>query len=61
MCGCETDCWCLQSESALISWLPCNSNFYHVVAVNSVEVKTVNPSTYKHLITGERLLLSGRL
>ena len=43
----------ITSESALISWLPCNSNFYHVVAVNSVEVKTVNPSTYKHLITGE--------
>lgn len=42
----------ITSESALISWLPCNSNFYHVVAVNSVEVKTVNPSTYKHLITG---------
>jgi len=42
----------ITSESALISWLPCNSNFYHVVAVNSVEVKTVNASTYKHLITG---------
>lgn len=42
----------ISSESALISWLPCNSNFYHVVAVNSVEVRTVGPSTYKHLITG---------
>ena len=42
----------ITSESSLISWLPCNSNFYHVVAVNSVEVKTVGPSTYKHLITG---------
>lgn len=42
----------ITSESALISWLPCNSNFYHVVAVNSVEVRTVGPSVYKHLITG---------
>lgn len=42
----------ITSESSLISWLPCNSNFYHVVAVNSVEVRTVGPSTYKHLITG---------
>ncbi|XP_074602793.1 RIMS binding protein isoform X2 [Brevipalpus obovatus] len=42
----------ITSESSLISWLPCNSNFYHVVAVNSVEVKTVGPSIFKHLITG---------
>ena len=42
----------ITSDSALISWIPCNSNFYHVVAVNSVEVRTVKPSTYKHLITG---------
>ncbi|RWS26093.1 RIMS-binding protein 2-like protein [Leptotrombidium deliense] len=42
----------ITSESALISWLPCNSNFYHVVAVNSVEVRTVGPAVYKHLITG---------
>ncbi|RWS10368.1 RIMS-binding protein 2-like protein [Dinothrombium tinctorium] len=42
----------ITSESALISWLPCNSNFYHVVAVNSVEVRTVGPGVYKHLITG---------
>lgn len=42
----------ITSDSALISWIPCNSNFYHVVAVNSVEVRTVRPSIYKHLITG---------
>lgn len=42
----------ITATSALINWLPSNSNFYHVVAVNSVEVKTVGPSTYKHLITG---------
>lgn len=42
----------ITSDSALISWLPCNSNFHHVVAVNSVEVQTVRPGTYKHLING---------
>lgn len=40
------------SDSALISWLPCNSNFHHVIAVNSVEVQTVRPGVYKHLING---------
>lgn len=42
----------ITSDSAVISWIPCNSNFYHVVAVNSVEVRTVKPSVFKHLITG---------
>lgn len=42
----------ITSDSALISWLPCNSNFHHVVAVNSVEVQTVRPGVYKHLING---------
>nr|XP_027202997.1 RIMS-binding protein 2-like isoform X2 [Dermatophagoides pteronyssinus] len=42
----------ITSDSALISWIPCNSNFYHVVAVNSVEVRTVKPSVFKHLIVG---------
>lgn len=42
----------ITSDSALISWLPSNSNFHHVVAVNSVEVQTVRPGVYKHLING---------
>lgn len=42
----------ITSDSALISWLPCNSNFHHVVAVNSVEVQTVRPGVYKYLING---------
>lgn len=42
----------ITSDSALISWLPCNSNFHHVVAVNSVEVQTVRPGIYKYLING---------
>ncbi|XP_015793063.1 RIMS-binding protein 2-like isoform X3 [Tetranychus urticae] len=49
---CSVKATSITATSALISWLPSNSNFYHVVAVNSVEVKTVGPSTYKHLITG---------
>ncbi|KAG9509028.1 RIMS-binding protein 2 [Fragariocoptes setiger] len=42
----------ITSDSALISWLPCNSNFHHVVAVNSVEVQTLRPGVYKHMISG---------
>lgn len=42
----------ITSDSALISWLPSNSNFYHTVAVNSIELQTVRPGVYKHLING---------
>ncbi|XP_071034594.1 RIMS-binding protein 2 isoform X6 [Parasteatoda tepidariorum] len=40
------------STSAVISWLPSNSNFQHVVAINSVEVKTLKPSVFRHPISG---------
>jgi RIMS-binding protein 2 len=40
------------STSSVISWLPSNSNFQHTVCINSVEVRTVKPGTYKHTITG---------
>ncbi|XP_043216673.1 peripheral-type benzodiazepine receptor-associated protein 1-like isoform X3 [Amphibalanus amphitrite] len=40
------------STSAVISWLPSNSNFQHTVCVNSVEVRTVKPGVYRHTITG---------
>ncbi|XP_050524709.1 peripheral-type benzodiazepine receptor-associated protein 1 [Daktulosphaira vitifoliae] len=40
------------STSAVISWLPSNSNFQHVVCVNNVELRTVKPGVYKHTITG---------
>ncbi|KAG8176190.1 hypothetical protein JTE90_015386 [Oedothorax gibbosus] len=40
------------STSAVISWLPSNSNFQHVVAINSVEVKTLKPSFFRHPISG---------
>ncbi|PNF20897.1 hypothetical protein B7P43_G11184, partial [Cryptotermes secundus] len=40
------------STSAVISWLPSNSNHQHVVCVNNVEVRTVKPGVYRHTITG---------
>ncbi|XP_067128084.1 RIMS-binding protein 2-like isoform X3 [Centruroides vittatus] len=40
------------STSAIISWLPSNSNFQHVITVNSVEVKAVKSGIFKHTITG---------
>nr|XP_018917648.1 PREDICTED: uncharacterized protein LOC109044172 isoform X5 [Bemisia tabaci] len=42
----------LTSTSAVISWLPSNSNHQHTVCVNSVEVRTVKPGVYRHTITG---------
>lgn len=40
------------STSAVISWLPSNSNYQHVVCVNNVEVRVVKPGVYRHTITG---------
>lgn len=40
-------------SSAVISWLPANSNHQHVVCVNNVEVRTVKPGVYRHTITGK--------
>ncbi|CAL4059253.1 unnamed protein product [Meganyctiphanes norvegica] len=42
----------ISSTSAVISWLPSNSNFQHTVCVNNVEVRTVKPGVYRHTITG---------
>ena len=42
----------ITSTSAVISWLPSNSNFQHTVCVNNVEVRTVKPGVYRHTITG---------
>ena len=39
-------------SSAIISWLPSNSNFQHTVCINNVEVKTLRPGTFKHMIAG---------
>jgi RIMS-binding protein 2 len=41
-------------SSAVISWLPANSNHQHVVCVNNVEVRTLKPGVYRHTITGTR-------
>ena len=41
------------ATSAVISWLPSNSNYQHTVCVNNVELRTVKPGVYRHTITGE--------
>lgn len=48
----------ITSTSAVISWLPANSNHQHVVCVNNVEVRTVKPGVYRHTITGYTTLLA---
>jgi hypothetical protein len=48
------------STSAIISWLPSNSNHQHVVCVNNVEVRTVKPGVYRHTITGMAIFLLQR-
>uniref|UniRef100_T1IQ91 Fibronectin type-III domain-containing protein n=1 Tax=Strigamia maritima TaxID=126957 RepID=T1IQ91_STRMM len=40
------------ATSAIISWLPSNSNFQHSVCVNNVEVRVVKPGVYRHTISG---------
>lgn len=40
------------ATSAVISWMPSNSNHQHVVCVNNVEVRTVKPGVYRHTIIG---------
>ncbi|OQR69342.1 RIMS-binding protein 2-like [Tropilaelaps mercedesae] len=42
----------ITSTSALIRWIPSNSNFQHVVAVNNVDLKLVKPGVYRYSITG---------
>lgn len=39
-------------SSAVISWLPANTNHQHIVCVNNVEVKIVKPGVYRQTITG---------
>lgn len=40
-------------SSAVISWLPANTNHQHVVCVNNVEVKIVKQGVYRQTITGK--------
>lgn len=40
-------------SSAVISWLPANTNHQHVVCVNNVEVRLVKPGVYRQTITGQ--------
>lgn len=46
------------SSSAIISWLPSNSNFQHTVCINNVEIRTVKSGVFKHSITGENTKLN---
>lgn len=39
-------------SSAVISWLPANTNHQHMVCVNNVEVRLVKPGVYRQQITG---------
>lgn len=39
-------------SSAVISWLPANTNHQHMVCVNNVEVRLVKPGIYRQTITG---------
>lgn len=39
-------------SSAVISWLPANSNHQHIVCVNNVELKLVKPGVYRQTIIG---------
>lgn len=42
-------------SSAVISWLPANTNHQHMVCVNNVEVRLVKPGIYRQTITGKHL------
>lgn len=43
----------LTCSSAVISWLPANSNHYHVVCVNNVKLCEVRPGIFRQQITGK--------
>lgn len=45
-------------SSAVISWLPANTNHQHMVCVNNVEVRLVKPGVYRQTITGESATFS---
>ena len=40
------------ASSAIIGWMPSNSNCHHTVCVNRVEVRSVAPGVHRHTITG---------
>lgn len=42
----------IRTSSATISWLPSNSNYLHVLCLNSLEVRTLKPGVFKHTIAG---------
>uniref|UniRef100_T1J2F4 RIMS-binding protein 2 n=1 Tax=Strigamia maritima TaxID=126957 RepID=T1J2F4_STRMM len=42
----------VSATSAIISWLPSNSNFQHSVCVNNVHVRVVKAGVYRYTISG---------
>lgn len=46
----------LTCSSAVISWLPANSNHQHIVCVNNVKLCEVKPGVFRQQITGNLLL-----
>ncbi|GFR99974.1 peripheral-type benzodiazepine receptor-associated protein 1 [Elysia marginata] len=40
------------ATSALLSWLPGNSNYQHSITVNGREVRVVKPGIFRHTLTG---------
>lgn len=46
----------ISANSALLSWLPGNSSYHHVIYVNSQEVRRVKPGVCSHLLSGKSVL-----
>ncbi|GAB1608045.1 RIMS-binding protein 2 isoform X3 [Argonauta hians] len=42
----------ISSNGAVLSWLPGNTNYQHVICVNGAEVRVVNPGVYEYILTG---------
>ncbi|XP_052832510.1 RIMS-binding protein 2 isoform X6 [Octopus bimaculoides] len=42
----------ISANGAVLSWLPGNSNYQHVICVNEQEVRVVNPGVYEYILTG---------
>ncbi|GAB6033736.1 hypothetical protein CHUAL_013848 [Chamberlinius hualienensis] len=42
----------ITSTSAIISWLPSNSNYQHIVYIDDVEVRMFKQGAFRHTVTG---------
>lgn len=48
----------LTCSSAVISWLPANSNHQHIVCVNNVKLCEVKPGVFRQQITGTEIRIN---